>query len=350
MATSYAYDPGSIRALRALPTNARMTGAEFDRQDTVMLGVVRRYKLPPTLASKLFAYLLTAQADVAMLSRAAHGEYVGSIAPVTTQVLCLFFRSECGSPEQNRIADPYSDAVGRLVFGRVQERINEENAATKPYVRRGGDLAWWAEWPTTPDAGSWRPWLIPAASQFRAPPPPVYSSAEDLHQVESVKTAIAQRTAEQQAAVLFWAGGSGTETPAGIWLRVAGDHLRATGAPLELVLTVRATLAMTMADAFIACWDTKYTYWTKRPFMRDPAIHSSIATPTFPSYTSGHATVSAAAATVLGHYFPDQASRWMAMAQEAKDSRLWSGIHFPVDNDRGFEMGKAIAAYVLQGR
>jgi hypothetical protein len=115
-------------------------------------------------------------------------------------------------------------------------------------------------------------------------------------------------------------------------------------------LTVRSTLAMTMADAFIACWDTKYTYWTKRPFMRDPAIRSSIATPKFPSYTSGHATVSAAAATVLGYYFPDQASRWMAMAQEAKDSRLWSGIHFPVDNDRGFEMGKAIAAYVLQGR
>jgi len=115
-------------------------------------------------------------------------------------------------------------------------------------------------------------------------------------------------------------------------------------------LTVRSTLAMTMADAFIACWDTKYTYWTKRPFMRDPAIQSSIAAPTFPSYTSGHATVSAAAATVLGHYFPDQASRWMAMAQEAKDSRLWSGIHFPVDNDRGFGMGQAIAAHVLQGR
>ena len=350
MSTYYAYDPGSIRALGALPTNARMTAAELDQQDTVMLGLVRRYKLPPTLASKLLAYVLTAQADAAMLSRAAHGEYVGSIAPVTTKILCLFFRSECGSPEQNRIGDPYSEAVGRLVFRRVQERIDEENAATKPYVRRGGDLAWWAEWPTTPDAGSWRPWLIPYASQFRAPPPPVYGSAEDLQQVESVKTAIAQRTAEQQAAVLFWAGGSGTETPAGIWLRVAGEHLRATDAPLELVLTIRSTLAMTMADAFIACWDTKYTYWTKRPFMRDPAIHSSIATPSFPSYASGHATVSAAAATVLGHYFPDQASRWMAMAQEAKDSRLWSGIHFPVDNDRGFEMGKAIAAYVLQGR
>ena len=350
MSTYYAYDSGSIRALRALPTNARMTGAEFDQQDTAMLGFVRRYKLPPTLASKLFAYLLTAQADVAMLSRAAHGGYVGSIAPVTRQVLCLFFRSECGSPEQHRAADPYSEAIGRLVFGRVLERVTEENAATKPYVRRGGDLAWWAEWPTTPDAGSWRPWLIPAASQFRAPPPPVYGSAEDRQQVERVKAAIAQRTAEQQAAVLFWAGGSGTETPAGIWLRVAGDHLRATGAPLELVLTVRSTLAMTMADAFIACWDTKYTYWTKRPFMRDPAIQSSIAAPTFPSYTSGHATVSAAAATVLGHYFPDQASRWMAMAQEAKDSRLWSGIHFPVDNDRGFELGQAIAAYALQGR
>lgn len=174
LSTYYAYDPGSVRALRALPANARLTGADLDQQDTVMLGLVRRYKLPPTVASKLFAYVLTAQADVALLSRAAHGESVGSVGPVTTKILCLFFRSGCGSPEQDRTGDLYSDAVGRLVFRRVQERITEENAGTKPYVRRGGEPAWWAEWPVTPDAGSWRPWRIPDASQFRAPPPPVY--------------------------------------------------------------------------------------------------------------------------------------------------------------------------------
>ena len=103
-----------------------------------------------------------------------------------------------------------------------------------------------------------------------------------------------------------------------------------------------------MADAFIACWDTKYSYWTKRPFMRDPDIEPSILTPNFPSYTSGHATVSAAAATILGHYFPEQAKRWIATAEEARDSRLWSGIHFAVDNEHGFEMGRSIGAYVIE--
>jgi membrane-associated phospholipid phosphatase len=95
-------------------------------------------------------------------------------------------------------------------------------------------------------------------------------------------------------------------------------------------------------------WDAKYSYWTRRPFMRDPALQPSFPTPNFPSYPSGHAAVSAAAATVLGHHFPDEADRWMTMAEEARDSRLWSGLHFPVDNDQGFLMGQAIAAAALR--
>jgi len=245
--------------------------------------------------------------------------------------------------------DAYSKTLADVVFAKVWARISEENDQTRPYVRKQGERYWSGERPTTPYAGSWKPWLIGYGSRFRAAPPPPDGSPEDLQELERVRTAVAHRTPEQQRAVLYWAGGPETETPAGIWLLIANHHLASMRPPLERVLSARSTLAMTMADAFIACWDTKYVYWTKRPFMRDPAIQSSIETPNFPSYTSGHATVSAAAATVLAYYFPGQADRWMTMAQEARDSRLWSGIHFPIDNDQGFLMGKAIATYALRG-
>ena len=61
-----------------------------------------------------------------------------------------------------------------------------------------------------------------------------------------------------------------------------------------------AELPTAQADAFIACWNAKYTYWTERPVT---AIRASldrdwspyVYTPSFPSYPSGHSTTSAAA-------------------------------------------------------
>src|SRR5262249_50794213 len=85
----------------------------------------------------------------------------------------------------------------------------------------------------------------------------------------------------------------------------------------------------------VCCWDAKYAYWTARPITADPSLDVLLPTPPFPSYTSGHSTISAAAAAVLGHLFPADAADLAALAQEARDSRLWAGIHFPLDNEVG---------------
>jgi membrane-associated phospholipid phosphatase len=108
-----------------------------------------------------------------------------------------------------------------------------------------------------------------------------------------------------------------------------------------------------MADGFVCCWDAKFTYWAARPITADPALDVLIATPPFPSYTSGHSTISAAAATVLSHSFPFDAGELFAMAEEAKNSRLWAGIHFPLDNDMGAlgggMVGRLVVAHVWPG-
>ena len=114
---------------------------------------------------------------------------------------------------------------------------------------------------------------------------------------------------------------------------------------LDALLLMRQTLTQTIADAFISCWNAKFTYWTKRPNMRDASIATIIPTPNFPSYPSGHSTISSAAAVVLDHFFPDQ--KWLAMATEAKDSRLWAGIHFPIDNEEGFAVGLKIGKFAV---
>ena len=110
---------------------------------------------------------------------------------------------------------------------------------------------------------------------------------------------------------------------------------------------VLALTSVAMADAFICCWDAKYTYWTARPITADPSLDVLIPTPPFPSYTSGHSTISAAAATVLGHLFPRDAADLAARAEEAKNSRLWAGIHFPIDNEMGALGGGMIGRLVV---
>jgi membrane-associated phospholipid phosphatase len=109
---------------------------------------------------------------------------------------------------------------------------------------------------------------------------------------------------------------------------------------------VLALVTVTMADAFVCCWDAKFAYWSARPITADPDLDVLIATPPFPSFTSGHSTISAAAAAVLGHLFPGDAADLAAKAEEAMMSRLWAGIHFPVDNEMGATGGGLVGRLV----
>ena len=46
--------------------------------------------------------------------------------------------------------------------------------------------------------------------------------------------------------------------------------------------------------------------------------------PNFPSYTSGHSTFSGAAATILAHIIPSNATEYTDMAKEASLSRMYA--------------------------
>jgi membrane-associated phospholipid phosphatase len=162
-----------------------------------------------------------------------------------------------------------------------------------------------------------------------------------------VQEAVARRTPEQEETVRSWSGTPGTVTPAGLWIEIARDLIVRDGLDAPHAARVLALTSVAMADSFICCWDAKYTYWTARPITADPVLDVLIPTPPFPSYTSGHATASTAAATVLGHLFPADAADLAAQAEEATASRLWAGIHFPIDCEMGALGGGMIGRLVV---
>jgi membrane-associated phospholipid phosphatase len=206
--------------------------------------------------------------------------------------------------------------------------------------------------PLEPLAGTWRTWNLGSGSQFRPPPPPAFGSAEFAAELAEVYAVSQSLTAEQRAIALLWADGAGTVTPAGHWNLIALDLVEEVDYGTRKAAELFAALNTAQADAFIACWDAKYTYWSIRPISAirdaiDPTWTSVIVTPPFPSYVSGHSSTSGAASTVLAGYFPLQAGELSALADEAAISRLYGGIHFRSDNEAGLELGRRVGAVAL---
>jgi membrane-associated phospholipid phosphatase len=167
-------------------------------------------------------------------------------------------------------------------------------------------------------------------------------------QLAQVKKNIEDITTEKRSAVLRWSGGAGTNTAAGQWLALSDSYMKKTNvSDLENALRVRAAIALSIADLLIVAHDSKYTYWSPRPQMIDSSIRTIVPTPNHPSYPSTSAAIGAAGATILSHYFPENANEWNGIADEIGQSRLWAGIHFKIDVDQGQVLGKRVANAVL---
>lgn len=250
--------------------------------------------------------------------------------------------------------------VGRRIAARVAERARHDGSSAQwTGVRPTGSGLWQPTPPAfspplDPLAGTWRTWNLNRGSQFRPAPPPAQGTPLFDAETQQVYDTTRALTGEQRRIATFWADAAGTVTPPGHWDAIALATIRERELTPERAAFVLATLNTAQADAFIACWDAKYAYWSVRPvtviqqWWYDPAWSPLLVTPPFPSYPSGHATTSAAAATVLGRFFPAQRAHLDRMADEAAQSRLYAGIHFASDTRAGLALGRKVAGVALR--
>ncbi len=225
---------------------------------------------------------------------------------------------------------------------------------------------------TEPFWGTLRPFVLRTWDECPLPPPPPYDRApgSPLHQeAMAVVETMRGLTDEQRQITLYWADNPGeTGTPAGHWLAIGGQMVSQRGLTAAQAARLFVATATAQADAFIAGWGYKYEFNLIRPrtYIRrliDPAWEPLIPTPPFPEYPSGHSTQSAAAASVLtallgtvafddstGLYIGHPVRRFPsfdAAAEEAGLSRIYGGLHFPVGNTGGQDLGRCIGATVI---
>lgn len=196
--------------------------------------------------------------------------------------------------------------------------------------------------------GKVRMWNVPNVELVRPGPPPIPGSAEFNEAANELKSIQDNITERQRKIANWWSDGLGTYTPPGHWNRFAKDFIiKYELNPLRSARTL-AYMNMAIMDAGIACWDAKYFYHYPRPIQAIPGFKTILGTPNFPSYTSGHSTFSAAAATVLSHFFPAEASQCEAWAFEAAESRVYAGIHYRFDSEVGLQQGADVGEYTLE--
>lgn len=183
---------------------------------------------------------------------------------------------------------------------------------------------------------------------LRPGPPPSTSSDEMKKDVEDVHEMINKDSREHYKIVHFWADGVGTYTPAGHWDAIAAEDFITKNYSEVRWARNMALLNMALMDAGIVCWDVKYFYFNPRPSQMNADIKTLTGVPNFPSYISGHATFSGAAATILGHILPEKAGIYTAMASEAAMSRFYAGIHYKIDSDTGMAVGIKVGNFAIQ--
>ena len=326
------------------------------------LSTIASHRLNPPRASRELAHLSVA---MYLAARVGGNARTDAIAGAAAEVLTYFHADEAARIDAlaTELADSTSPAfrVGKLI-GRVlvaRAEIDGGDAEWPIGTEPKGDPFWtptppaFVYPPLEPLAGKWRTWNLRTGSQFRPGPPPAYGSATFIAEMNEVYAISQSLTDAQKRIADFWADGPGTVTPAGHWNALAVDLVEGAGFSTLRTARLFGTLNTAQADAFIACWDSKYAYWSLRPVtairrLIDSNWLSYIVTPPFPSYVSGHSTTSGAASTVLAGFFPARAAELSALGEEAAVSRLYGGIHFRSDNVVGLDLGRRIGQVALR--
>ena len=246
-----------------------------------------------------------------------------------------------------------------------------------------------------------KPLLLDSANQFRSKPPPQLGSEELKEEVMAVVNYQANLTNEQKALVEFMRDGPRSVQQAGHWFIFSQAVSKRDKHTLDEDVKMYFSVEAAAMDAFIACWDTKMHYDFARPYtlvhyyFKDKKIKGwsgpekgwgeikgqdwrpyspdAFLCPAFPSYVSGHSTVSGACSEVLRLFTgsdkfdievkrtpgeltePDNLGEPLSLKFEtfsqtadlAGISRVMGGYHIPIENVEGLKLGRSVGNVVF---
>lgn len=212
--------------------------------------------------------------------------------------------------------------------------------------------------------GNVTPFVLNSGDQFRLPPPPPLGSFEYARAFNEAKKlggvglpiTPTLRSLEQTLIGIYWSydGTPFIGTPPRLYNQIAVRIANKAGAGAVRLARLLALLNVSMADAAIAAWDSKYfhLYWRPVTGIREAdqdgnrltikdqnftplgAQASNLPntpdfTPPFPAYPSGHATFGGAIFTVLRNFYRSDRIAFSFVSDELNGKTLDFAPPFP---------------------
>jgi hypothetical protein len=285
----------------------------------------------------------------------------------------------------------YGEKVAAHILAWAAEDNYQQTRALDKHSFTGDDGTWQPTPPiymkaVEPHWDKIRPFLISSAQQFRPAPPTPFSSdkgSQFYKEAKEVHDMVLNLTVEQKEIANFWdcnpfkmnirghvMFATKKISPGGHWINITRLACKKTDADFGKSAEAYACLSLTLADAFISCWEEKYRSNVIRPETyinqhMDKNWAPLLQTPPFPEYTSGHSVISTASALVLTKLFGENFSfadstevefglpvrhftSFKHAAEEAAISRLYGGIHYMPAIVNGVKEGEEIGKFLTQ--
>ena len=297
--------------------------------------------------------------------------------------------------EENSNGKAYFDYSGYQPVNTADLNVDPNRWQSKYFSDgKGGKFA-----PTclTPYWDQVKPIGLKSPDQFRPLPPPLVGSVQLEKEVQEVIDLQENLTDSQKALVEFMRDGPQSLQQAGHWLKFAMEVSVRDNHSLDDDVKMYFYNQITAMDAFIASWDSKMFYDFARPYAlvhqyyadkeikgwggpgkgivtmngKDwrPYSPDTFLCPPFPSYVSGHSSISGACAEALKLFTgsdifgsevkltagaltePDNLGEEVLLkfptftqtAEMAGMSRVLGGYHIQADNLAGLELGRNVA-------
>lgn len=231
--------------------------------------------------------------------------------------------------------------------------------------------------PLLPHWGNVRPFIIVTEKNLAKPLSDYRYDPSSVFYTEALEilTVSSPLSNENKWIAEFWSDDHPglTFTPSTRWISIANQVVFEQELETGVLLEFYLKLSFGLADAGIACWNSKYHYNLERPeaFIvntLNPKWEPLSAAPNFPSYPSGHSIFGAVAAEVLTQFFGKQYEMtddshkdrdefdgkprffksFYAMAFENAYSRISLGVHFRSDCEEGLSMGFKIGKEICK--
>ena len=294
---------------------------------------IKVYAIKPESPSYPCEYSVAAGVAVTIISR-FYPKLADSVNRLAGQMMASKIAAGVAFPSDTRAGFDLGKRIAEKEIEQTKDYVSTEQWDGKIPDKPG---LWRGKFAMLPMAGQNKTVVLESSSEFRPGPPPDF--AKEMEEMKNYK-----QTFRSLSNAFYWANQSWFMDNLPKKIFENNLHLNPPRAA-----RINAVVNVTSYDAFVACWDAKYTYWGIRPNQYDTTFRPAIlVTPPFPGYPSGHAALSGAMAEIYSYFFPDDKDLFRQKARDAAESRFQAGIHFRTDNEVALELGKKVATKILQ--